>query len=255
MNRRLPFQRLSFRLFCTFMLLLAVFAGVQQTAYQIVMSEFVLRDFSRGMLRNAYAVSQNIYDLFVPDSKDIMDESRFPVSAETLIPYMAMVEQMTRCDIYLVDDQHRVTTYADGVVQTVTGHTFPGYIEQTIALGFMGKTPVTDNVLNGAHILCACAPIMNADSRVLGVVLLTAESSELEYLTRSTFPVTLVSLGIAMILSILIGLAMSMILSRPLLRMNRFALQLSGGEYGNRLKKLRRKDELGSLNQSMNVLA
>ncbi|MFQ7098478.1 MAG: hypothetical protein ACLRUN_14185 [Christensenellales bacterium] len=45
--------------------------------------------------------------------------------------------------------QHHVTSYFDGVVQTVSSKLLPGYIEQTIALGFMGKTPFLSAKIDG----------------------------------------------------------------------------------------------------------
>ena len=49
-----------------------------------------------------------------------LDETRFIVSEENLPPYLALTEQLTRCNVYLVDSHHNVTGYFDGVVQVLS---------------------------------------------------------------------------------------------------------------------------------------
>lgn len=63
-------------------------------------------------------------------------------------PYRRRFAQ-ANCNVYLIDEQHHVTGYFDGVVQTMSGKLLPGYIEQTIALGFMGKTPFLSAKIDG----------------------------------------------------------------------------------------------------------
>ena len=91
--------------------------------------------------RNAYAISQNLSELIAPSAYDSLDENTLPVSEDTLAPYLALIEHITNCNVYVIDVEHNVTGYFNGVVQTLQNPLLPGYIEQTIALGFMGKTP------------------------------------------------------------------------------------------------------------------
>ena len=73
-----------------------------------------------------------------------------------------------------MDSHHNVTGYFDGVVQVLERPLLAGYLEQSIALGFMGKTPIIHAEMDGETRLCASMPVMDAQSRVLGVVLLDA---------------------------------------------------------------------------------
>lgn len=96
------------------------------------------------------------------------DENTLPVSEDTLAPYLALIEHITNCNVYVIDVEHNVTGYFNGVVQTLQNPLLPGYIEQTIALGFMGKTPFIQARPDEDTHLTACMPIMNAHSRCAG---------------------------------------------------------------------------------------
>ena len=122
-------------------------------------------------------------------------------------PYRRRFAQ-ANCNVYLIDEQHHVTGYFDGVVQTMSGKLLPGYIEQTIALGFMGKTPFLSAKIDGKTHLTTGVPIMNARSHVLGVVLLESTLRELGFAQVSSSDILLVSGALAFVLTVLAGRAL-----------------------------------------------
>lgn len=205
------------------------------------------------MQRDAYAISQNLSEMIAPSDYETLDENPFIVGEDTLAPYMALIEHITNCNVYLIDEQHHVTGYFDGVVQTMSGKLLPGYIEQTIALGFMGKTPFLSAKIDGETHLTTGMPIMNARSHVLGVVLLESTLRELGLLgfqlgnsagqRRAGFCADRV-----------LGALFSRMFTQPITAVQRFAGKLAGGEYEARMNSAQR-DEIGELARSMDILA
>ena len=174
---KLPMHRtLVARLTGLFALLLMLFAVVLELLFNAMMERKMIAHYSKTMQRNAYAISQNLSEMIAPSDYEALDENPFIVGEDTLAPYMALIEHITNCNVYLIDEQHRVTGYFDGVVQTMSGRGLPNYIEQTIALGFMGKTPFLSAKIDGETHLTTSMPIMNAKSHVLGVVLLNVQN-------------------------------------------------------------------------------
>ena len=174
---KLPMHRtLVARLTGLFALLLMLFAVVLELLFNAMMERKMIAHYSKTMQRNAYAISQNLSEMIAPSDYEALDENPFIVGEDTLAPYMALIEHITNCNVYLIDEQHRVTGYFDGVVQTMSGRVLPNYIEQTIALGFMGKTPFLSAKIDGETHLTTSMPIMNAKSHVLGVVLLNVQN-------------------------------------------------------------------------------
>lgn len=136
-------RSLTMRLMLLFSLLLAAFTVLTAVIYNALMVRQSITHHSQAMQRDAFAIAQNLSELVAPSAYDAsLDETRFIVSEENLPPYLALTEQLTRCNVYLVDSHHNVTGYFDGVVQVLEHPLLAGYLEQSIALGFMGKTPI-----------------------------------------------------------------------------------------------------------------
>ena len=203
---KLPMHRtLVARLTGLFALLLMLFAVVLELLFNAMMERKMIAHYSKTMQRNAYAISQNLSEMIAPSDYEALDENPFIVGEDTLAPYMALIEHITNCNVYLIDEQHRVTGYFDGVVQTMSGRVLPNYIEQTIALGFMGKTPFLSAKIDGETHLTTSMPIMNAKSHVLGVVLLESTLRELGFAQVSSSDILLFSGAVAFALTALLG--------------------------------------------------
>lgn len=174
-------HRLATRLTGLFAIMLVIFTLLLTLLFNAMMEKQMINHYSKTMQRDAYAISQNLSEMIAPSSYDSLDENPFIVGEDTLAPYMALIEHITHCNAYLIDEQHHVTGYFDGVVQTIGSPLLPSYIEQTIALGFMGKTPFLMMKEDGDTHLTTGMPIMNAHSHVLGVVLLETTLRELGF--------------------------------------------------------------------------
>ena len=252
---KLPMHRtLVARLTGLFALLLMLFAVVLELLFNAMMERKMIAHYSKTMQRNAYAISQNLSEMIAPSDYEALDENPFIVGEDTLAPYMALIEHITNCNVYLIDEQHRVTGYFDGVVQTMSGRVLPNYIEQTIALGFMGKTPFLSAKIDGETHLTTSMPIMNAKSHVLGVVLLESTLRELGFAQVSSSDILLFSGAVAFALTALLGALFSRMFTQPIMAVQRFAGRLASGEYDARMQNAR-KDEIGELARSMDILA
>ena len=251
---RMPSLSIRLRLMVLFMALLIAFTVIQNLLYTALMRRQMIAHYTQSMQRNAYAISQNLSELIAPSSYDGLDDTRFIVREDTLAPYMALIEQMTNCNVYLVDAQHNVTGYFDGLVQTLEGPLLPAYIEQTIALGFMGKTPTIQASDGGETHLTACMPVMNAQSRVLGLVLLESTLREQGYTQVPTATAAAVSVAASLLLSVVLAFVFSLQFTRPISRLQQTARALAGGQYDARTR-VDSRDELGSLARSMDILA
>lgn len=248
-------RSLTMRLMLLFSLLLAAFTILTAVIYNALMVRQSITHHSQAMQRDAFAIAQNLSELVAPSAYDAsLDETRFIVSEETLAPYLALTEQLTRCNVYLIDTRHNVTGYFDGVVQVLDRPLLAGYLEHSIALGFMGKTPIIHAEMDGETRLCASMPVMDAHSRVLGVVLLDATLRELGFQQVPSAAILISSGLIAFALSAVLALVFSRLFARPIVEVEKVAVALASGHPAQPLRA-RRHDEVGSLARSMDVLA
>ena len=179
--RRKRFRSLVWRLMHMFAALLVIFTLLVGLLYNALMRRQTIAHYSQSMQRDAHTIAQNLSEWIAPSNYEGLDETRFIVSGETLTPYLAFIEQLTNSTVYIVDTYHNVTGYFSGVVQQIANPQLPGYLEQCIALGFMGKTPFIQAQMEGETHLTTSMPVMNAKSQVLGVVLLTSTLREQGY--------------------------------------------------------------------------
>ena len=106
---KLPMHRtLVARLTGLFALLLMLFAVVLELLFNAMMERKMIAHYSKTMQRNAYAISQNLSEMIAPSDYEALDENPFIVGEDTLAPYMALIEHITNCNVYLIDEQHRV---------------------------------------------------------------------------------------------------------------------------------------------------
>ncbi|MBR6571047.1 MAG: hypothetical protein IKK75_11405, partial [Clostridia bacterium] len=216
---RRPGQSILLRLTLLFALSLLAFSMIHGLLYNTLLRRQTIQRYSQTMQRDAYAISQNLSELVAPSSYDGLDETRFLVNEDTLAPYLAMMESLTNCSVYNVDAQHDLTGYFDGVVQRIERPLLPAYLEQSIALGFMGKTPFIQAEVDGDTRLSTSMPIMNVNSQVLGVVLLDASLRELGYSEVPAEKTLLYTSMIALLVSVALSFFFSKWFTRPISRM------------------------------------
>ena len=247
-------RSLASRLMLLFALLLIAFTLVVSILYNALMRREMIKHYSQTMQRDAYAIAQNLSEMIAPSHYDALDETRFIVSEDSLAPYLAFIEQLTHCSVYIVDTYHNVTGYFSGVVQQIANPLLPSYLEQSIALGFMGKTPFIQYSDGSDVHLTACMPVMNQQSKVLGVVLLESTLRKQGFTQVPSATILLVSFGISFALAVVLAFFFSRIFTRPITKLQKVALSLAGGSYETRTA-IARHDEIGSLAHSMDILA
>lgn len=245
---------ITWRLVGLFAAMLVAFTLILSIVYNAMLRQQNIRHYSQTMQRDAYAIAQNLSELIAPSAYDSLDETRFVVSEENLAPYLAFIEQLTNCNVYVIDTHHNITGYFSGVIQKIQNPLLPAYLEQSIALGFMGKTPFLRSVYDGETHLTACMPVMDVNSRVLGVVLLESTMREQGYTQVSSGAILLISLGISFGVSLLLSIFFSRMFTEPISRLQRVSHMLAGGAYETRTN-ISQTDEIGSLAHSMDTLA
>lgn len=220
-ERKLPeapvHRTLAARLTGLFALLLILFTLLLGLIFNAMMERKMVAHYSRTMQRDAYAhFAESFGNDRAVGLRNAGRESVYRRRGYAWRRIWALIEHITNCNVYLIDEQHHVTGYFDGVVQTMSGKLLPGYIEQTIALGFMGKTPFLSAKIDGETHLTTGMPIMNARSHVLGVVLLESTLRELGFAQVSSSDILLVSGALAFVLTVLLGALFSRMFTQPI---------------------------------------
>lgn len=132
----------------------------------------------------------------------------------------------------------------------------PKEAENVIREVLAGKQSVSESfssVYNEATITVG-VPIIDSNHKILGSVLLHSPVTGVTETLDRAISILAVSLLIALLLAIGLGIFYSMHFTRPLKAMNRTALEITKGNYAARTG-VARKDELGQLGNSLDLLA
>jgi len=245
---------ITWRLIQLFIILLILFTLVVGVLYNGRLRRQTIAHYSQSMQRDAHAIAQNLSEWIAPSVYEGLDDTRFIVSEDTLTPYLGFIEQLTNSTVYIVDTYHNVTGYFSGVVQTISNPLLPSYLEQCIALGFMGKTPFIQAQYGSETHLTTSMPVMNTKSQVLGVVLLTSTLREQGYAQVPSASILMQSLLFSFPLAFLLAFVFSSMFTRPIAKLQQVALSLASGHYETRTNVIK-EDEIGSLAHSMDILA
>lgn len=141
------------------------------------------------------------------------------------------------------------------------GHTYnseplPPEAEKVIQEVLNGTESVSESfssVYNEAT-LTVGVPIVNSDHQVIGSVLLHSPVTGITATLNKAVNILAISLLIALVLAVGLGIFFSLLFTRPLKAMNLTALEITRGNYATRTG-VNRKDELGQLGNSLDLLA
>jgi len=132
----------------------------------------------------------------------------------------------------------------------------PAEAENVIQEVLNGKESVSESfssVYNEAT-LTVGVPIIDSDHRVIGSVLLHSPVTGITATVNKAVSILAISLLAALVLAIGMGIFYSLLFTRPLKAMNLTALEITRGNYSARTG-VGRKDELGQLGNSLDLLA
>lgn len=97
-------------------------------------------------------------------------------------------------------------------------------------------------------------PIVDSSHQVIGSVLLHSPVTGVTATLNKAVSILAISLFVALVLALGLGIFYSLLFTRPLKAMNRTALEITRGNYASRTG-VERKDELGQLGNALDLLA
>ena len=132
----------------------------------------------------------------------------------------------------------------------------PTEAENVIQEVLNGKESVSESFSSVYYeaTLTVGVPIIDSDHRVIGSVLLHSPVTGITATVNKAVSILAISLLAALVLAIGMGIFYSLLFTRPLKAMNLTALEITRGNYSARTG-VTRKDELGQLGNSLDLLA
>ncbi len=172
-----------------------------------------------------------------------------------LASLLRQLNAFTGSEVWIVDRAERTITLTG--TETGTDYTeIPTAAETLLEEIFTGKSVSGEsfNAMLDVPSVTAGAPIRDADGNVTGALLMHRRLSDIHASETAGFQILSISLIFAFLLAAILSFLLARRFIRPLSMMEQTAAALADGRYETR-SGVRQDDEIGSLAQSLDVLA
>lgn len=171
------------------------------------------------------------------------------------------LDTMTEANVWITDSKGDPAVFSGmgmgmGMKQKFSSEPIPDEAKNVIQEVLSGKESVSQSFSSvyKETTLTVGVPIFDADKKVTGSVFLHAPITGITQTLNKAVSILSVSIIIALLLAIALGLFYSLLFTRPLKAMNSTAIEMAKGNYSVRTG-INSKDELGQLGGSLDLLA
>ena len=251
--------RIAFKLIAGFVVIVLISMLAIGILFIQMFQRYTFDSREQTMLTRARSIAEVIAE----NSQSIGQIRGFAVS-------MRFLDTMAEAKVWITDSKGNPSSVSGmGMGQNFgfgpgmgQGHTYnnseplPPEAENVIQEVLNGTESVSESfssVYNEAT-LTVGVPIVNSDYQVIGSVLLHSPVTGITATLNKAVNILAISLLIALVLAIGLGVFFSLLFTRPLKAMNLTALEITRGNYTARTG-VNRKDELGQLGNSLDLLA
>lgn len=240
-------NRIALKLFLYFAAALVAFAAVSGVLFQTLFTRQTLETKKAEMLERATSLAGTLSGLLNENGNQMMQGGGYGAYARLL----GVVE----ANIWVLDENLQFLSQGHMMGRTITYSDLPADAEALVQQVFQGKTPFSEGFsdLLGTPTLTVGAPIMQGDT-VAGALLLHDAVSGIRAASSQGIRISLLSGAAALLLSVVLAAMLSLSFARPLDRMSRTALRLTGGDYAAKTG-VARNDEIGRLAHALDGLS
>ena len=225
----------------------------------------VLAALTSYLLLRRYAVNSAAQDLL--DKAHVMANILSQTDDDIEYNSVRSLEALSESRIIYINDMYiaRHIPHSDlpadasspddpGFERTLIADTIDRSMAEKILDGATGETDVRYVAMLGCRIVFAGAPVRNTRGQIVGALVLYRRLDDIRGVALSTVLVLAISLAAAVLISMLWAYTMSRRITEPLSRLNRTALHIAQGHYGE-VTHLNEEDEIGQLGHTLNDLS
>lgn len=169
--------------------------------------------------------------------------------------YLRFLDDIAMTDVWIVDENLELAMVGKMTSFEYNYADLPKDAEVVVKEVFLGKTTFSEgfsDMLN-TPTLTVGTPILSG-SKVVGALLLHSPVKGMNGPISQGFGILAISIGVALVLSVLLSVLLAFTFTKPLKKMKNSAMQLAGGDYTIKTG-VRQKDEIGELAGAIDVLS
>lgn len=235
-------SKISVKLTLYFMIVILVLCGVMSLIFAVSFRQQTIGIFEQNLLLRA----KNIADTY---SSILTDPA-----AKGMGAYYRFLDDIAMADVWIVDESGEFIKYGSST-HSINLKELPPNADEMIQNVMQGQdiTTETFSEIYNTPTITVGVPVTGTNG-IAAAVLLSSPVSGTDTAVNQGVLILIFSIGIGVVLSALLGIFFSAFFTKPLKKMNRLALQIAEGDYAVKTS-IKQRDELGELDQSLNILA
>lgn len=169
--------------------------------------------------------------------------------------YLQFLDEIAMTDVWIVDENLQLITLGHMTNRQINYRDLPADADLVVKEVFLGQTTFSEGFssLLDTPTLTVGAPIQLGD-KVIGALLLHSPIEGTNEALRQGAGILAMSIGVALLLSLLLSILLAYTFTNPLNRMKKSTLQLASGDYQAKTG-VRQKDEIGELASAIDILS
>lgn len=169
--------------------------------------------------------------------------------------YMQFIEEIAMSDVWIVDRNLEQITRGHGQMN-LTYKDLPAGAEEVITQALSGQTSFSESfgTFLGSPTITVATPIAGQDGDIIGVVLLHSQVRNISNTTNNGLLILGFSIAAGIIISFFVAGVLAGHFTKPLGKMKKAALQISGGNYTAQTG-VTQDDEIGELAEVIDEMA
>lgn len=208
----------------------------------------IIASYRKQLKGQAERIASNMSDLVVSNDTE---------GSITYMDYLNTLENSETTDIWFVATEEDGQPMAKEFTNAdITDLDLSAGVKQVIKKAKKGKISYACgyDAIYEKTMMCVAAPIFNANGKIVGIVLINSFVEQRDTTIATSREYIVYSIFGGLMISLVISLFLARIITHPVSKMRHIALELADGNYKKRTN-IKRKNEIGILAQSMDVLA
>ena len=239
-------NKILFRLILYFAASFVFFAVVIGAIFSFLFSRHNAEIHKAELERRAVSIAGSLSEIFFSDAGRGMGWGMMGGN----MAYLRFIEDIAMTDVWIVDRQFNQITFGRGRMRHLefTHRALPEGVEQTVLNAFDGQVSFFEGFSEffETPAITVAAPIITYTDEVAGAVLLHSYVSNVNDVTNSGLLILFFSMTVAVFLSVFVAALLSSRFTKPLGKMKKAALLISGGDYSSKTN-VNQSDEIGEL--------
>lgn len=245
-NNKVRIQnRLFIKVYVNYAIMLTVMAVLVGLIFMRLYETYTMDNYKTKMREQAKSVSNNL-------AKSIFDKE-----GESYLEYLSIIQEYDKDipDIYTISNPNASNPMDNNFENVLEDVQFPEDCNVIIQAAFQNRIDHDDGYYEefGGLSVIMGAPV-RVNGEVVGAVLLISQVKDQNKLVQNSMNLILLSVGVALLISIVIAILFAKGLSNPISRMRITALELARGKFESKTD-IHRKDEIGDLAHTIDILA